>query len=479
MLHAGNRQAAVQFLKSHQGEFISETEKSFLEELSSVFSIQDIELRPLVNAFRTRKYKVDMSDVAHICLQQFLKKHGHITLMQIINTHVTIIKKVDSVPMDTDSSESRGQRSEIGINGHVEQPCGTGVDREMRELQEAIRLIQNNTWQPLRMFTVNNAIENASCGMVASNLDKVAVGFSTSEIRLWGTSETVLVKPDFREPSISLARSVPPWSNFSENNLFRDEAGAIVLRGHTDVIHDMRFVPNADLLLTVSSDKNMRVWRLHDYTCAAIYNGHNYPIWCMDTSIFNLYIATGSHDRTAKLWSLDRKFPLRIFAGHFLDVNSIKFHPNARYLATGSADKTIRLWDKDDANLLRVYVGAQSTIYSLAFSPDGKYLAAAGDDKSIAIWDLATNSLLTELKGHQDTIMNVDWSLDGQYIASASADGIVRLWSTQDNILVSNNGSKTSSNKTENFHTYSTYCSSILSLRYYEKNNSLICIGTT
>ena len=41
----------------------------------------------------------------------------------------------------------------------------------------------------------------------------------------------------------------------------------------------------------------------------------------MDTSVFNLYIATGSHDRTAKLWSLDRTFPLRIYAGHFLDVN--------------------------------------------------------------------------------------------------------------------------------------------------------------
>jgi len=50
-------------------------------------------------------------------------------------------------------------------------------------------------------------------------------------------------------------------------------------------------------------------------------SGHSYPIWCMDTSVFNLYIGTGSHDRTAKLWSLDRTFPLRIFAGHFLDVN--------------------------------------------------------------------------------------------------------------------------------------------------------------
>ena len=41
----------------------------------------------------------------------------------------------------------------------------------------------------------------------------------------------------------------------------------------------------------------------------------------MDTSKFNMYIATGSHDRTARLWSLDRTFPLRIYAGHFMDVN--------------------------------------------------------------------------------------------------------------------------------------------------------------
>lgn len=84
MLHAGNRQAAIQFLKAHQNEFVSETEKDFLEELSSVFSVQDIELRPLVNAFRTRKYKVDLSDSAHICLQQYFIRYGYITLLQVL-----------------------------------------------------------------------------------------------------------------------------------------------------------------------------------------------------------------------------------------------------------------------------------------------------------------------------------------------------------------------------------------------------------
>ncbi|XP_011175839.1 TAF5-like RNA polymerase II p300/CBP-associated factor-associated factor 65 kDa subunit 5L [Solenopsis invicta] len=477
MIHTGNRQAAAQFLKSHQDEFISDTERDFLEELGDVDTIQDIDMKTYVKVFRSRKYKVDLSESAHVCLRQYLTKYGHIILMQIINTHITIIRKEDSPQIDGEVPEEKNQRYEASINGHVEQPSGTGVDREMRELQEAIRLIQNNAHQPLRLFTVKNAIENASCGLIAPKMDKLAVGFSTAEIRLWGIGETVLIKTKDKQTYIPSACDISPFCNEQESTV-RSEAGAIILRGHTDVVHDLRFIPEVNILLSVSSDKDMRAWRLNNYSCTAIYSGHNYPIWCMDTSVFNLYIGTGSHDRTAKLWSLDRTFPLRIFAGHFLDVNCIKFHPNARYLATGSADKTIRLWSKDDGNLLRVYVGAQSTIYTLAFSPDGKYLAAAGDDKSISIWDLASNNILTELKGHKDTVMNVDWSLDGQYIASASLDGIVRLWPTQDFIKTLNGGSSSVMSQSEAPQIYQTYCSSILSLNYYKKNNSLICIGT-
>jgi hypothetical protein len=83
-----------------------------------------------------------------------------VIFVQVINTHVTIINKITDIhPIDEEASRERGQKNEIGINGHVEQPSGTGVDREMRELQEAIRLIRNNAHQPLRIFTVNNAIE--------------------------------------------------------------------------------------------------------------------------------------------------------------------------------------------------------------------------------------------------------------------------------------------------------------------------------
>lgn len=84
MLHAGNIQAAKAFLKAHQSDFVTDIERNFIDELSGVHSVQDIELKFIVNSFRTRKYKVDMSDEAHISLQKFLSKHGHVILMQVM-----------------------------------------------------------------------------------------------------------------------------------------------------------------------------------------------------------------------------------------------------------------------------------------------------------------------------------------------------------------------------------------------------------
>lgn len=77
---------------------------------------------------------------------------------------------------------------------------------------------------------------------------------------------------EIRFPSFEVSRSriycktLYPYKQFC-----RDEAGAVVLRGHTDVVHDMRFIPQLDVLASVSSDKTMRVWRLNDYSCAAVY----------------------------------------------------------------------------------------------------------------------------------------------------------------------------------------------------------------
>lgn len=48
--------------------------------------------------------------------------------------------------------------------------------------------------------------------------------------------------------------------------------------------------------------------------------GHNNPIWDLDVSALNLYVATGSQDKTARLWTLDKTYPLRLYVGHHNSV---------------------------------------------------------------------------------------------------------------------------------------------------------------
>ena len=49
-------------------------------------------------------------------------------------------------------------------------------------------------------------------------MDKLAVGFSTTEIRLWGINETVLIKPKYEEPSFTFASDIPFLHKFYDTS---------------------------------------------------------------------------------------------------------------------------------------------------------------------------------------------------------------------------------------------------------------------
>lgn len=57
---------------------------------------------------------------------------------------------------------------------------------------------------------------SASSALIASKMDKLAVGFSTAEIRLWGIGETVLLKPRHKNTQIPLACDVLSSRNCNE-----------------------------------------------------------------------------------------------------------------------------------------------------------------------------------------------------------------------------------------------------------------------
>ncbi|KAG5673540.1 hypothetical protein PVAND_003580 [Polypedilum vanderplanki] len=232
----------------------------------------------------------------------------------------------------------------------------------------------------------------------------------------------------------------------SENN-FSVDSQSIILRGHRNSVTDLMFGKN-DTLLSVSRDKTFRLWKADSYTCASVYRGHEYPIWCVDESSNGCYAITGSRDTTARLWSYERKFPLRVYTGHTQDVDCIAFHPNGNYFATGSTDTSIRMWCVTSGKLLRIFTESHLPINTISFSPDGKLLAAAGDESKIRIFDLAAGQQLFDLKNHTASIKSLCWSSNSKKLLSGCADGSFFVWNV--NTLSLNQSSNNNNNMNTN-----------------------------
>ncbi|KAI8420943.1 hypothetical protein MSG28_008097 [Choristoneura fumiferana] len=451
------------FNSLQNGTIDNETpEKDFmnqlLDDIGSIYTLQEVETRPSIAAFRSCKYDIYLSPSALNMLKAYLAKNSHILLIQILQTwfHIDINsdnKKKDSEDEDDldegmnirTNSEEKVTSNDIfsKCNGHAEYQS---VDKELRDLQDAIKGVREST-APLKLYKIAAPDTYLVCAKTDPGCNLLCGGFSNSEIRLWDLGQNnVKRKINCNISEMELACNVPPEPEAAVDHHNLQIGTGLPLRGHSGPVQAVSVLSREELVLSASHDCSMRAWRLSDYSCASIYRGHNYPIWCMDVSKNGLFIVTGSHDKTAKLWSLDRTFPVRVFVGHMSDVTCVKFHPNEAYIATGGADRSVRLWAVCDARLMRVLCGHRGAVRALAFAPSGSCLASAGDDKKIKVWDLAACTCIHEYRGHHGKVTALDWSAvgrptltnrvqpdpndpsaDNALLCSAGMDGIVKV----------------------------------------------------
>ncbi|KAL0881644.1 hypothetical protein ABMA27_001466 [Loxostege sticticalis] len=472
-----------------------------LDDIGSIYTLQEVETRPTIAAFRSCKYDVYLSQDALNMLKAYLAKQGHVLLIQVLQTWFHIDINSDTNKKNSDDEDQ--MEDEVNItrinteekvtdtndifskcNGHAEYQS---VDKELRDLQDAIKGVRESM-PPLKLYKVAAPDSHLICAKTDPYCNLLCGGFSNSEIRLWDLGQNNVKRIVNRNISeFELACFVPPEPSPEDNTL--QVGTGLPLRGHTGPIQAVSVLAQEQLVLSASHDNTMRAWRLYDYSCASVYRGHNYPIWCMDVSKNGLFIVTGSHDRTAKLWSLDRTFPVRVFVGHMSDVTCVKFHPNEAYIATGGADRTVRLWSVCDARLVRVLCGHRGVVRALAFAPSGDYLASAGDDKKIKVWDLAACTCVHEHRGHHGKVTALDWSavgkasltnriqsdpsdlsIENSLLCSAGMDGIVKvLWDNQaKNKQVSSQDVQSS--------TYNTKCSYLVDVQVHP--DWVVAIGT-
>lgn len=120
---------------------------------------------------------------------------------------------------------------------------------------------------------------------------------------------------------------------------------------------------------------------------------------------------------------------------------SVDFSPNSKYLATAGPNDTIKLWNTSNFAIDKYLIsGNNAKAHFLTFSPDSKYIASiedVEDDPSIKIWDVENGTQLNVLS---DTAQVLKFSPDGKYLI-ASTGNKIKFWLVSD-IVAQKSGPK-------------------------------------
>ena len=253
-------------------------------------------------------------------------------------------------------------------------------------------------------------------------------------------------------------------------SVIRDRAGTILLwdvasgqlkatlKGHTEGVTSVLFLPDGLTLASGSYDGTIRLWDVSSSQLKATLEGHTEGVTSVLFSPDGLTLASGSYDGTIRLWDVSSSqlkavrrmvgkflawFGLRdvssgqlkaILEGHTSTVKSVLFSPDGLTLASDE-DGTIRLWDVASGQLKATLEGYgyrnMDGVNPFSFSPDGLTLASGGlfsRDGTIRLWDVASGQLKATLEGHTGGVKSFSFSPDGLTLASGSEDGTILLW---------------------------------------------------
>jgi WD40 repeat protein len=208
------------------------------------------------------------------------------------------------------------------------------------------------------------------------------------------------------------------------------------LRGHSNWVRSVAFLPDGRGLVSGDSDGNTIVWDTGRMRPLA---GHRAQVRGLAFSPNGRTLASGSLDSNLTLWDTATGEPVAPpLTDHPKSVFNLAFSPDGRHLASVGAGRWVILWEQPDELAAGAAAGEPvgygldghtGQVYSVAFSPDGKTLATGSRDRVIILWDVDSREPLgSPLEGHEGWVMGLAWSPDGRTLASASADGTVRLW---------------------------------------------------
>ncbi|KAG0164698.1 hypothetical protein DFQ28_009917 [Apophysomyces sp. BC1034] len=180
-----------------------------------------------------------------------------------------------------------------------------------------------------------------------------------------------------------------------ERNWRNNKYKVRVLNGHTDGVMCAQFCDTANILMTGSYDKTIRIWNLQTGTEIRRLTGHTRCVRALQFDETKLI--SGAMDNTLKIWNWHTGQCIRTLEGHTGGVLALHF--GSRLMASGSTDHTIRIWNFQLGECCTL-TGHTEWVNSVQIFQEESQLISASDDSTVRMWDLCTRTCIRVFCGH-------------------------------------------------------------------------------
>lgn len=260
-------------------------------------------------------------------------------------------------------------------------------------------------------------------------------------VTLWGCTTAASEPPSIVQrhtASVAQLRNPPPPIHQTQPPLVEIDTG-----GHRSKIWDLIFTRDGANLVSISSDKTIRVWevatgKLVRTLRGQIGAGFEGMIFAAALSLNNRLLAVGGYSKNNNLRLLDFKTGevIRLLEGHRDVINDLAFSLDGMRLISGSADDTARIWDVGSGQTLHILKGHSDNINAVAFSPGGKRAVTGSRDRTLKLWNVQDGTLIQTMEDHTKEVNTTVFTPDGRYILSGSNDRTIRLWDARTGAFV-------------------------------------------
>lgn len=195
------------------------------------------------------------------------------------------------------------------------------------------------------------------------------------------------------------------------------------LIGHSYHVTCVVFGPKGNVLVTGSSDEDIRVWEAQSGKCLSALRTHSAGISALDICWDGTIIASASYDGLIRLFDTVTGHCLNTLVSDAkIPVANVKFSPNGKYLLATSFDDTIRLWDYQNNKIVKTLLGAKTEKFAFPSlfitTVEGQTMVASGTGSGeVSVWDLNSKQVLEVLKVSDTPVLGLDFK-NGVLVAS-------------------------------------------------------------